>query len=84
MSVWPFQAASINANVDAVDMRGATALVIAAGYGHTATINALAGTHNADVEAADEDGMTALMWAAHRGHTDTVEALRASGASSEW
>jgi hypothetical protein len=32
--------------------------MLAAMYGHTDTVNALAGTHNANVEAADKDGRT--------------------------
>ena len=49
--------------------------MLAAQEGHTATVNALAGTHNANVEAVDEYGETALMLAASYGHTDTVNAL---------
>jgi len=56
--------------------------MFAAEYGHTDTVNALAGTHNANVEAVeDHDDWTALMLAAMNGHTDTVRALRALGAS---
>ena len=43
--------------------------------GHTATVNALAGTHGANVDAVDKIGWTALMLAAWNGHTDTVTAL---------
>jgi ankyrin repeat protein len=42
-----------NANVEAVDEEGWTALMLAAHNGHTDTVNALAGTHNANVEAVD-------------------------------
>jgi hypothetical protein len=41
---------TLGVNVDAVDGYGSTALMLAAHQGHTATVNALAGTHNA-VEA---------------------------------
>ena len=55
---------------------GLTALMLAAMDGHTATVNALAGTHGANVDAVDiEDGRTALMHAAKDGHTDIVNAL---------
>jgi hypothetical protein len=54
---------------------GITALMLAALYGHTGTVNALAGTHNANVDAANEHGGTALMYAAGHGHTATVNAL---------
>jgi ankyrin repeat protein len=64
-----------NANVEAADEDGGTALMLAAFQGHTDTVNALAGTHNANVEAAGKDGWTALMLAAGNGHTDTVNAL---------
>jgi ankyrin repeat protein len=53
----------------------------AAMYGHTDTVNPLAGTHNANVEARDRNGWTALMWAAQKGHTDTVNTLRRHGAT---
>ncbi len=55
--------------------------MLAAGNGHTDTVNALAGTHNANVEAVNQDGETALMLAARDGHTDTVHALRRHGAT---
>jgi len=74
-------AGTYNANVEAVDQGGWTALMHAAWNGHTDTVNALAGTYNANVEAVDLKGRTALMLAATNGHTDTVEALRALGAS---
>ena len=69
-------AGTYNANMEAVNQSGLTALMLAAEEGHTATVNALAGTHNANVDAVDEDGETALMIAAKYGHTDIVNALR--------
>jgi hypothetical protein len=38
-----------NANVEAVDRWGKTAMMFAAELGHTDTVNALAGTYNANV-----------------------------------
>jgi ankyrin repeat protein len=70
-----------NANVEAADQYGWTALMLAAMKGYTATVNALAGTYNANVDAVDQNGKTALMWAAENGHTDTVNALRRHGAT---
>ena len=49
--------------------------MFAAMNGHTATVNALAGTYNANVDAVDRYGTTALMLAAWKGHTDIVNAL---------
>ncbi|MCP3852151.1 MAG: ankyrin repeat domain-containing protein, partial [Gammaproteobacteria bacterium] len=65
------------ASVDSGDWSndGRTALMLAATKGHTATVNALAGTHNANVEAVDERGRTALMFAAANGRTDTFNVL---------
>ena len=54
---------------------GKTALMSAAGHGHTDTVNALAGTHGANVDAVNIGWHTALMHAASNGHTDTVNAL---------
>jgi ankyrin repeat protein len=67
----------LGVDVDAVDEYGRTALVCAASKGHTATVNALAGTYNANVEAVtiNHNGTTALMYAARNGHTATVNAL---------
>ena len=42
-------ASTHDANVEAVDHNGWTALMLAAQKGHTDTVNALAGTHNANV-----------------------------------
>ena len=63
------------ASVEARDSRGNTPLIWAAEKGHTAIVNALAGTYNANVEAVDDNGRTALMCAAEHGHTDIVNAL---------
>ena len=64
------------ASVEARDSRhGNTPLIWAADEGHTAIVNALAGTYNANVEAVDNNGTTALMSAAANGHIDTVNAL---------
>ena len=74
-------AGTYNANVDAANENGITALMLAAVTGHTDVVNLLAGTHNANVDAANEDGKTALMHATDRGHTGVVNALRRHGAS---
>ncbi|MEO2191832.1 MAG: ankyrin repeat domain-containing protein, partial [bacterium] len=72
-----------NANVEAVNRYGRTALMIAAVNGHTDTVNALVGTYNANVDAVDreQNGWTALMYASCNGQTDTVNALIRHGAS---
>ncbi len=62
-------------SVDARGEHGCTALMAAAGQGHTDTVDALAGTHNANVEGITGKGWTALMWAASHGHTDTANPL---------
>ncbi len=54
-------------------------VILAAEYGHSATVTALAGL-GADVKAADNDGRTAVILAAQGGHTATVTALAELGA----
>ena len=68
-------------NINAMSYGGYTALMLAAGFGHTETVNALlkAGA-NANIRKKYDDGITALMWAALNGHTETVNALIEAGA----
>jgi hypothetical protein len=58
---------------------GSTALMIAAGNGHTEIVAKLL-ARGADVNAERTDGVTALMYAALNGHTEIVDKLLARGA----
>ena len=68
------------AKVDHIDSRGFTALMLAAGPGHTATAQALLQAGATVDQQADSRDLTALMHAAMNGHTDMVQALLAWGA----
>ena len=68
--------------VEAADVSGMTALMLAAQGGHAAAVEALV-KHGARVEAATEFGMTALMLAKEKGHTAVVEWLEAHNAQVE-
>jgi hypothetical protein len=59
--------------------RNMTALMIAAGQGHTATARILIDA-GAQVDAKDKVGATALMWAAYFGNTETAKLLLSCGA----
>jgi len=62
------------ASIEAKDIHGRTALMIAAEYGHTKTC-ALLIEHNASIDAKDKDGITALTRAVCYGHTKTKQFL---------
>ena len=62
------------ANKDAPGAEGRTALMLAAGKGYTAVVQALI-DKKANMELADREGQTALIWAAREGHTAVVQAL---------
>jgi ankyrin repeat protein len=68
-----------DADVDARDAEGTTALMEAATYGHSETA-ALLLERGADVNAHDERGTTALMMAAAGGHREAAALLREWGA----
>ena len=72
----PLEATSLDVN--AADADGWTALMRAAGRGHTDRVTALLAAPGLDVNAADGDGWTALIWAANGGHAETVTALLAA------
>ena len=61
-------------NPDAQDEAGITALLVAAGQGHTASVEALLAAGAQDVQ--DEAGLTALDLARDRGKTETVKVLQ--------
>jgi hypothetical protein len=69
------------ADVNQVDDRGFTALMLATDWGHTAIAAALLAA-GAEVDKVDYDGMTALIWASWQGHTAIVKALLAAGADA--
>ena len=68
-------------DVNVQNSNGNTALMEAAGGGHTAMVELLLKA-GADVNAKNKFGGTALMWAAGFGHTAMVERLLKAGADS--
>ena len=67
--------ADAGARTDAVDRRGETALMYAAGTGQRETAVFLVRECGADAGAANKDGTTPVARAAQNGHTETVRAL---------
>eukprot|EP01064_Diplonema_japonicum_P013808 TRINITY_DN2135_c3_g1_i1.p1 TRINITY_DN2135_c3_g1~~TRINITY_DN2135_c3_g1_i1.p1 ORF type:complete len:483 (+),score=75.02 TRINITY_DN2135_c3_g1_i1:51-1451(+) len=65
--------------VDEVDVRGFTALMWAAWYGHSKVIAALI-NRGSDLSIQDEDGQTALFHASWNGHSEAVSLLLRAGA----
>jgi ankyrin repeat protein len=70
---------SRNADVNAKDMTGSTALALAASNGHTETVKVLL-ARGAMVNLRNKFGFTALFCAASNGHPETVAVLLANGA----
>jgi ankyrin repeat protein len=68
-----------DADVNATDERGSTALIEAARYGHDDVARALL-VAGANIKARDKDGQTALMLAVAGGHDDVVRVLKQAGA----
>ncbi len=66
------------ADVEAKNNNGHTALMLAALSGNTDTAKALLEA-GADLEAKNNNGGTALMSAAQQGHTEIVELLKKAG-----
>ena len=52
-----------------------TALVKAAGKGHTEIVKLLLNYNDIDVNIPNRDGQTALIYASNKGHTEIVQAL---------
>ncbi len=66
--------------VNAKNADGLTALMRAAGMGHTETAKMLI-DKGADINAKDDKiSLTALSWATQRGHTEIIEMLIDKGA----
>ncbi|QOD37972.1 ankyrin repeat domain-containing protein [Candidatus Wolbachia massiliensis] len=65
------------ADVNTKVLHGVTPLRVAAGNGHTETVNALLKVKGIDVNKTDHFGCTALHWAAQNGHTEVVRVLLA-------
>jgi len=68
-----------DANVNATNKWGRTALYGASWEGHTDVVKLLL-THNANVNARNKDGDTPLRWAAWKGHSEIVKILLTHGA----
>jgi uncharacterized protein len=70
-----------DADVNATDERGSTALIEAARYGHDDVVRALLAA-GANMKARDKDGKTALMIAVAGGHDEVVRVLSRPGRSN--
>ena len=67
-----------DADVNAKEGHGATALYLASQNGHLAVVQALLAA-KAEVNAKDNNGHTPLGWATREGHDDAAELLRRHG-----
>lgn len=67
-------------NIDEVDAKGCTPLIVSSQYGHTILAGYLLGK-GANKDAVDVDGDTALHWAAFKGHNELMRLLVYSGLS---
>jgi len=67
--------ADVNATASVNDVKGCTALMMAASNGQTEVIKVLL-DNGANVNAKMEDGVTALMKAEENGYTETAEFLK--------
>ena len=70
-----------DANKDAKDDGGNTALVLASMQGHADVVELLA--DGAARDSRDNAGNTPLIWAAYRGHGKVVQLLLEAGASTD-
>lgn len=68
------------ANVNAKDIRGMTALMLAAGTGHKESVEILLQQKNIEINVQENRGFTALMGAAYSGHEEIVALLIEKGA----
>jgi ankyrin repeat protein len=68
------------AKLEEEDRLHKSALVYAAGMGHTKVVEQLLNA-GALIDAAYIDGLTPLMWAAGQGHSETVRLLLSKGAN---
>ena len=66
-------------DLNAKEGAGRTALIRAAGRGHTDTVKALLEAA-ADLNVKDKEGKTALMYAKNKSHTEIVQLLKGAGA----
>lgn len=69
-----------DADVNAVDLEGASALIFASMRGHSTTVQTLLNL-GANIHAAKFDGLTALMYASMGGHIATIKILLACRAN---
>lgn len=67
-------------NLNAKDAKGKTALIRAAGYGHTDAARFLLARGASLTEKDNKWGLTALLWACNKGHLSTVQLLIDMGA----
>mmetsp|Transcript_26085 Transcript_26085/g.83232 ORF Transcript_26085/g.83232 Transcript_26085/m.83232 type:complete len:106 (+) Transcript_26085:863-1180(+) len=72
-----------NANVEAADKNGSTALILSADMGHAEVVGLLLGAGGANVEAVNEDGDTPLIISACNGHAEVVARLLEANANVE-
>lgn len=76
------QLIALNADVNATDANGNTALIWAAYFGYTNIVRCLVAVENINLDYVDSDGCSALRWAEQKRHAECAEILRQASANS--
>jgi ankyrin repeat protein len=82
LSVIEYLLSTGQCDINGLDVRQTTPVMVAAQYGHRSAIELLT-RHGCDASLLDQDGDSAMGWAAYKGETGALEALHALGLRPE-